>query len=141
MDNDYVKRLMRLWTEPLPPDEAALAAFRQLYTDPVLVNGAPLGAAQLLERAKLQQRAFSDMAVEIIEQVQTADKLVVGFLQRGRHTGPLSTPLGDVPPSGQHIERQVIDILTLRGGKIAEIRVVGDELGLLLRLHALKLAE
>jgi predicted ester cyclase len=139
MDN-FVTRLMRLWTEPLPADDVALASFREFYADPVVVNGAPLSAAQLLDRAKVQQRAFRDLTIEIVDRVEVGDKLVVAFIQRALHVGPLATPLGDVAPTGQRIERQVMDILTLRNGKVCEIRVVGDELGLLLRLNALKLA-
>jgi len=38
------------------------------------------------------------------------------------------------------MERQIIDVLTVRQGVVTEIRVIGDELGLLVRLGALKLA-
>lgn len=138
MDN-FIERLMRLWTEPLPAEDVALAKFREFYADPVLVNGTPLSAADLIARAAVQQRAFADLSIEIVDLAQTADKLAVAFIQRARHVGPLATPLGEVPATGQRIERQVMDILTLRAGKITEIRVVGDELGLLLRLGAVQL--
>jgi len=138
MDN-FIERLMRLWTEPLPADDVALAAFREFYADPVLVNGSPLSAAELIERARVQQRAFVDLTIEIVDLAQTPDKLAVAFIQRARHVGPLATPLGELPATGQLIERQVIDILTLRAGKITEVRVVGDELGLLMRLGAVQL--
>jgi predicted ester cyclase len=137
--DDFLTRLMSLWTQPLPADDVALAAFREFYADPVLVNGSPLTAAQLIERAKVQQRAFAELTIEIVDRVLTADKVVVAFIQRALHKGPLATPLGDVPASGQRIERQVMDILTMRDGKVSEIRVVGDELGLLLRLDAVAL--
>jgi hypothetical protein len=36
-----IDRLVRLWNGPLPPgDEAALADFRAVYTDPITLNGA-----------------------------------------------------------------------------------------------------
>ena len=40
-------RLLDLWSTPLPDGEAAEEAFRDLYTDPVTVNGASLTAADL----------------------------------------------------------------------------------------------
>ena len=44
-----VERMLRLWTDPLPEDDgAAAAAFRELYADPVTVNGAPLSAADMV---------------------------------------------------------------------------------------------
>jgi hypothetical protein len=46
-----VERLLRLWSEPLGQDDAAAAAFREIYADPVSVNGAPVSAAGLVARA------------------------------------------------------------------------------------------
>ena len=41
-----VERLLRLWTDPLPADDASAArAIGELYADPVTVNGASLTAA------------------------------------------------------------------------------------------------
>ena len=44
-----VEALFRLWTDPLPEGLAAEDAVRTLYTDPVVVNGVPLTAADLVE--------------------------------------------------------------------------------------------
>ena len=45
-----INAMMRLWSDPLPDsDQEAVAAFRELYTDPVVVNGAELTAADLTE--------------------------------------------------------------------------------------------
>jgi hypothetical protein len=41
---DVVERLIELWFQPLPPEEVAGTKFRELYHDPVMVNGAPLAA-------------------------------------------------------------------------------------------------
>jgi hypothetical protein len=43
-----VQRPLRLWTDPLPDDAAATAAFREVYTDLVTVNGASLTATALV---------------------------------------------------------------------------------------------
>jgi|tagenome__1003787_1003787.scaffolds.fasta_scaffold20934009_2 hypothetical protein len=45
-----VQRPLRLWTDPLPDDAAASAAFREVYTDlvTVTVNGASLTATALV---------------------------------------------------------------------------------------------
>jgi ketosteroid isomerase-like protein len=132
--------LLDLWAKPLPPGDAALARFRAVYTDPVMVNGAPMTAATLVERAGAQQRAFADLSIELVERIDVANKLIIVFRQRGRHVGPLATPLGDVAPTGRLVERQVIDVLTFEGGRISDIRMVADELGLLVRLGAVRLA-
>jgi len=135
-----LERLLSLWTEPLPDEARAIEAFREFYADPVLVNGSPITAAGLVARARAQQVAFSDVRLQLLERVESADKLVIVFVQRARHTGPLQTPLGEVAPTGHWMERQIIDVLTVRQGVVTEVRVVGDELGSLVRLGALKLA-
>lgn len=54
-----VEALFRLWTDPLPEGPAAEDAFRTLYTDPVVVNGVPLTAADLVSRARAMQGSSS----------------------------------------------------------------------------------
>jgi SnoaL-like polyketide cyclase len=65
---------------------------------------------------------------------------VVAFFMYGRHTGPLTTPLGTVPPTGRSTTNRVTDILTLTDGRISDIWVISDDLGLLQQLDAVRLA-
>jgi ketosteroid isomerase-like protein len=90
-------------------------------------------------RARAQQAAFSELDFHIHERVEAGDKLVIAFRQRGRHTGPLVSALGVVPATGKLIERLIIDVITLREGRVSEIRVVGDDLGMLNSLGAVQL--
>jgi ketosteroid isomerase-like protein len=55
---------------------------------------------------------------------------------RGRHVGPLPSRLGTVAPTGRDVEMSVIDLFTLDGGLITEVRAVSDELGMLIGLGA-----
>jgi predicted ester cyclase len=142
---DFLSRLLALWTHPLPDDEAAAAAFREVYTDPVRINGADLPVTALVSRARAGQRAFADLRIELIDQVQVGQldasgQLTIVFRQRGRPVGPLDSPLGQVAATGRHIEVQIIDLLTFEGGRIREVRMVADQLGLLTQLGAIALA-
>ena len=65
-----VERLSRLWTEPVAEGPDAIAAFGELYTDPVSINGADTPLVDLAERARATQRAFSDLSMEIIDDVK-----------------------------------------------------------------------
>jgi len=96
-----VERLLRLWTEPLPPPAEAVAAFREAYTDPVSVNGVDMSVAALVERARAAQRAFADLRMELIEEIEAPGRVVIVFWQRGRHVGPLEMPLGEISPTGR----------------------------------------
>jgi uncharacterized protein YndB with AHSA1/START domain len=122
-----VERLLRLWIEPLPgDDEAASDAFRQLYTDPVTVNGAPLTAADLVARARAMQGALETPEREVLAVVDAHDTVAVAFRLRGRHVGPLDTPVGRLPATGVRIDLRVVDILTFTDGRISAIWMVGD---------------
>jgi ketosteroid isomerase-like protein len=136
-----VERLVRLWTQPVAASAEALAAFREAYTDPVSINGVDVPLADLVERARAAQRAFADLRIELIEQIEAPGRVVIVFWQRGRHVGPLETPLGEVSPTGREVEVRVIDVLSITDGRISAIQVVPDNLGLAMQLGAVRLAE
>ena len=122
-----VERLLRLWTDPLPEDDdAAAEAFRQLYTDPVRVNGAMLTAGDMVARARAMQGALEEPEREVLAVVDTPGAVAVAFRLRGRHVGPLDTPVGRLPATGVPIDLRVIDILSLADGRISAIWMVGD---------------
>ncbi len=128
-----VEALFRLWTDPLPDGPAAEDAFRTLYTDPVVVNGVPLTAADLVNRARAMQDVFE------LDLVESDGKVAVAFRLGGRQVGPLSTAAGVVAPSDQLVTMRIIDILTLTDGLISNIWMVADELGALVSIDAVAL--
>jgi ketosteroid isomerase-like protein len=135
-----VDRLLRLWSEPLPDDDAAAAdAFRALYTDPVRVNGADLTAADLVARARALQQVFEDPRHEVLDVVEGDGKVALAFRMGGRQVGPLTTAIGPLAPTGQHLQLRVIDVLTLTDGRVSSITMVADELGALAAVGAVRL--
>lgn len=138
MPKREIGELLRLWTQKRSKAEH-LQSFTQFYTDPVIVNGTPFTLDALVDRALVQQRALSDIEIEILDQIDTDDRTVVAFRHRGKHTGPLATPIGEIAATGKIIDRQVIDVLRYEGSRICQIYVVADELGGLLQLGALAL--
>ncbi len=134
-----VEALFRLWTDPLPDGPAAEDAFRTLYTDPVVVNGVPLTAADLVNRARAMQDVFESIESEVLDLVESDGKVAVAFRLGGRQVGPLSTAAGVVAPSDQLVTMRIIDILTLTDGLISNIWMVADELGALVAIDAVAL--
>jgi predicted ester cyclase len=131
--------VMQVWTTPAPEGEAGVAAFGRFYSDPVTVNGVAMSLAALVERARATQRAFADLQATVLTQVDTETHTSVVFRMRGRHVGPLVTPLGTLAPTGKVVERQIIDVLGIRGGLIQEVWMVSDELGAMIQLGAVAL--
>ena len=138
---DLNAQLTRLWTRPFASHSEALAAFGEVYSDPVRINGTNVPLAELVAPARMMQGAFSDLEIEPIEQIESADRVVLVFFQRGRHVGPLKTPLGSVKPSDRTFEIRVIDVLTIKEGRISAIEVIPDQLALMMQLNAVRLAE
>ena len=136
-----VDRLARLWTEPFGTSGEALTAFGETYTDPVSINDVDVSVAALVDRARALQRAFADLRIDLIEQVEEPGRVVIAFWQRGRHVGPLETPLGEISPTGREVEVRVIDVLSITDGRISGIQVVPDNLGLVMQLDAVALLE
>jgi predicted ester cyclase len=129
-----IERLLGLWTEPVAEPAEALAAFGSVYTDPVSVNGVEMSVAALVERARAVQRALADLRLELIEQIETPQRIAIVFWQRGRHVGPLETPLGEISPTGRDVEIRVIDVLTVTDGRVSAVHVAPDNLSLVLQL-------
>ena len=132
-------RLLELWQAPVDERYDPEAAFREVYADPVSINGAPAPVRSLVERARVLQRTFAGLTTEIVDRVETPDRLVVAFYMRGRHVGPLPTPIGTVAPTGRTVEIRTIDVLTIANGVVTALWVVSDELGMLTQLEAVDL--
>ena len=70
--------------------------------------------------------AFPDLQVRIHEQIAEGEKVVTRKTFEGTHRGDFM----GVASTGRPIAFEVIDILTLRNGRISEHRVVFDQLAI-----------
>jgi hypothetical protein len=94
--------------------------------------------ADLVARARGLQRAFADLQIELIE---APGRVMIVFWQRGRHVGPLETPLGEISPAGREVDVRVIDVLSITEARISAIQIVPDNLELAMQLGAVQLAQ
>jgi predicted ester cyclase len=136
-DDALETRLFELWTSP--PDSRAdpLAAFGAVYADPVLINGAPMALADLVARARTVHVAFTEHEIEVVDRIAEPGKLAVAFRHSAKHTGPWTTSVGEIAPTGRTVTGLGIDLLTLEDDKVVEIWVLADELQRLQQLGAL----
>jgi hypothetical protein len=135
-----VDRVMALWAGPIPDGPDGDAAFGECYADPLTVNGVPFRLADLVARARSLHATHSTIRPELLQVLAAPGHVVVAFVMHVRNTGPLTTPLGTVPATGREAAARTIDILAVRDGKITDITVVSDELGMLAQLGAIRLA-
>jgi hypothetical protein len=130
------QRLLDLWARPPDGHDDPLAAFRELYTDPVTINGTPVAVGDLVARARALHVAFSSHAIELVERIETPGKLAIAFRHTARHTGAWGTPLGELPPTGRTVTGLGIDLLTIDSdGRVSAIWVLADELQRVLQVR------
>ncbi|MCX5044393.1 ester cyclase [Aldersonia sp. NBC_00410] len=129
---DAIERAIALWAGGPPAGTGAEETFRTAYTDPVLINGTPTTAAELVARARSTHAALADLEFEIVERIDDGAKSAVVFRQSGRHIGTFP---GDdpVPPSGATVTGIGIDVFTVENDRIAQIWVVSELLARLVR--------
>jgi SnoaL-like polyketide cyclase len=137
---DLMDRLAAVWTQVPTGDGRDVAAFREVYADPVMLNGRDTAIGELVERYRMLHESFADLDIEVVDRTEMPSTLAVVLRQRGRHVGSLRTPLGTLGPTGRTFEVLGIDVLTIRDERISRIWVVADELSRLAQLEAVTLA-
>jgi hypothetical protein len=127
-----IERALRLWSEPLS-EATALDAFRDVYTDPVLVNGRLTDLGELAARAAMLKSAIAPIRHHIESTVVTPRRIAIAFTISGRHVGTVATPLGEVPATLRDVAVTGLDIFELepRSGRVTAIWAVADWAGLL----------
>ena len=75
--------------------------------------------------------AFSGAKVDLLELLESGDKLAARLLIKGRHTGEFM----GVPPSGNDV-LAITTILTMRDGKCIERWSTADMFGLMIQIGA-----
>ena len=103
-----------------------------LYTeDATLVTpwGTFEGRAAIHEAWRRDKAAFPDGTLTLDVLVEQGDTLADEWTIVGTHTGPLVMPDGtELPPTGKRIELKGMELVQLRGGKIAVHRLYWDNM-------------
>ena len=80
------------------------------------------------------KRAFPDASFESAVQHEAGDTAIDEGYFVGTHTGVLSTPEGEVPPTGRKLRLRECDILTVRDGVAVAHRFYYDQLDFMSQL-------
>jgi steroid delta-isomerase-like uncharacterized protein len=133
------KQLSRRFTGLFSTDDTSLAD--DVFTDDVVFHGLGGGALHGIDATKhfiaSYRAAFPDALSTVEDQVAEGAKVVTRWRARGTHAGPL----GDLPATGRPFDVGGITIERVEGGRIAEVWVARDELGLLRQIGAMPAVE
>ena len=100
-------------------------------TTPECTHVGPSGEqdnAQWREYGAAFRTALPDAHMHVDAWIESGDQVVVEGHFRGTHDGPLATPHGEIPPSGNSIDLPFVDIFRVSDGKLAEHRTYWDQL-------------
>lgn len=95
------------------------------------------GAEAFIQFMQGFKTAFPDIRIEVTNQTATEDQVVSEFVARGKHTGPLSSPAGEIPATGRYAEWSVCEVWQVRDGKLAKITNYQDSATMLRQLGLL----
>ena len=128
-------QVSRRFTELFGTDDPSLAD--TILAADVVFHGLAGGVLHGIEATKAfiaaYRAAFPDARSTVEDQVAQGDRVATRWRARGTHTGPL----GELAPTGRSFDVGGITIERFAHGRIAEVWVVRDELGLLRQLGAL----
>lgn len=77
---------------------------------------------------------FPDFNVTIEEIFVAADKIISKATVTGTNTGPLKTPMGEMPPTGKKMQFRAVNIIQIVDGKITEEWIYYNQAPVLLQL-------
>jgi predicted ester cyclase len=129
------KALIRRLVEEIQ-NQHNVNAFDEFFA-PSFVNYDPLpGLPGTLEGAKQLHRilfaAFPDIKMTIHDQATEGDKVWTRKTASGTHQGEFF----GIPATGRHVSWKIIDIMSIRNGKVTEHWVVADVMSLMQQLGA-----
>ena len=107
-------------------DKARESVTPNYHYDEVATHRAVDGIDRVLEVWKGWAKAFPDSKATFHHAFASGDRVVVELSWKGTHTGPLTTPKGEVAPTGKSIDLRAVQIQELKNGKVASTRQYFD---------------
>jgi steroid delta-isomerase-like uncharacterized protein len=125
------KALVRRWVEEVQCQHN-LAAIDDLLAPDFVDYSTPgaVGRGAVRQFFSMMFAAFPDMRFTVRQQIAEGDKVLTYKTFHGTHLGPFN----GIAPTGRSVNVDVMDILTVTGGQIAEHWTVADYLSMMQQL-------
>lgn len=95
------------------------------------------GIDQWREFQRMYLAAFPDGAYEVRHNEPVGDTVFVEGVWSGTHTGPLTTPEGELPATGQRVTVPFALVITIRDGRLGTVHNYHDRFDFLTQLGLL----
>src|SRR5262249_23553387 len=79
------------------------------------------GKQQFRDFMMVFKTALPDLAIQQTNTIAMENQVAIEFVATGTHTGPLMTPAGAVPASGNRVRLNVIEVHQWREGKLSRV--------------------
>ncbi len=89
------------------------------------------GTEALRQYLQTWSTAFPDSRIEVNNIIESGDQAAGEMVYRGKHTGPLTGPQGEIPPTGKSVELLGSAWITHSGGKITSFRGYYDTMSMM----------
>ncbi|WP_405497543.1 ester cyclase [Nocardia sp. NBC_00511] len=103
---------------------------QEYFSPDLITNGVRVGVDGPKKRILDRRNGFPDLSTEILLLHAHADLVAIHLLWRGTHTGTY----GGVQATGKPVEISDIALWRFENGKVAEIRTLQDQFGLLTQI-------
>src|SRR5437879_4347302 len=81
--------------------------------------------------------AFPGIDHQIVNLVESGDDVATEITVKGTHTEPMVTPQGELAPTGKSIELKAVNVMRVRDGRIAALRIYFDQMSFMGQLGLL----
>ena len=116
-------------------DSEGYLANQQPDVEFVLSGGVTLhGRDEIRPYIEALWKAFPDGKLAFGEQIFADDAAATELVFTGTHTGPMMTPNGPIPPTGNRVTLHSASILKIKDGLIASEHVYSDQLEMMTQL-------
>lgn len=113
-------------------NDATWAVYDELFTPDVELEapGGVTGTGIDVVRSfdQIWKRAAADFTVTPLLQVQSGDSVLSENLAWGTQTDVLSTPVGEIPPTGHEFAGKYVGVFEFRDGRISAQRIYFDRM-------------
>lgn len=126
-----VRRMLALVDDGRPDRLSEVLAPDCEFVHPMATVRGPEQVAGFLQVALT---AFSGMRHDVHTAVESGDLVTIEATWTGTHTGPMTTPNGEIPPSGRTASVPLAGVLRVAHGRIASVHWYSDQLALMSQL-------